>query len=51
MSQLFARVETDTIQRSNPAPLPSDTGINAWKFLVGSFLIEAIIWGSLIISH
>jgi hypothetical protein len=40
--------ERDDIQRRTAAlPLP-DRGIRAWTFLVGCFMIEAVIWGKMI---
>lgn len=32
-----------------PALPPADKGAGAWLFLLGSFLIEAVIWGELLI--
>jgi hypothetical protein len=28
-----------------PGLPPTDTGPQAWKFLLGSFVIEAVLWG------
>lgn len=39
--------EYGSTQPPTPALPPSDRGVTAWKFLVGSFLIEAVIWGEL----
>ncbi|KAM5341862.1 hypothetical protein ACJ41O_014893 [Fusarium nematophilum] len=35
--------DRDTLIQSLPPP---DTGRQAWKFLIGSFVIEAVLWGA-----
>ncbi|RDW63423.1 hypothetical protein BP6252_10968 [Coleophoma cylindrospora] len=41
----FPRREHDTIQPSTPALPPPDRGASAWWFLIGCFMIEAVVWG------
>ena len=41
----LSREERDDPQRRAPALPPADRGASAWKFLVGSFMSEAVVWG------
>jgi hypothetical protein len=44
-AQVSARENEETEERSITALPPSDEGIQAWKFLLGCFIVEAIFWG------
>lgn len=44
-------IDLSADQEERPGPVvhelpPTDRGVQAWRFLMASFMIEAVLWGS-----